>query len=649
MILKIGDTFQGYVIETQMDLEDGCEYREMYAAHTPDEDDEQHVFLTVYSLNDMPETMDTKQIREFQICSQLTSRAFPEFIKQGHGDIDGKPIAWMIQEYVQHQKLSDVVPMRVLSEDNILDLFCDILTGVKELSTRLDHGGHFNLNPDTVIVSDMDCDLDRDIQAYLIGLEHASEQCVGAPQFDTNTLDPYYRAKETYLGQYSTSSDIYSLGVLLAYMFCGEYPFYLNEFTTEKTIPDEVAKGRLPDEVPDGLKVIIYKAVSLSASMRYESIDELWNAIRTYRGEKIPDDKSKVCNEKKEPNKKCKITFWRVIVTILTVCVVLIVAMRLFFFVTEDWHRFAKGSIYNSTYLSSNIMYHPGNSYIDGYVFNKQTGKKITKGLDWLAISPNDSLAVICKNKRRGYLNAYTGKIVIPPTYAKAWIFSDGVAAVMENDSIYFINHAGKRIIHQGFEKSDFEDDYVFHDGYCNVKLHGKSGVIDKTGKVCVPIEYDEVKQREYGLWAVRLNDKWGVYNDSSVLIFPCAYRFVEFSEQNGIYLTNMQNYCRRYSSSGELLDNFVISEVDELMYDSQAVDADGNTVYKTAPCLRYKAPCGLYGLLGRDGHPFTAPLFTSIDAIGEDLFLGHYENGWYGVDGEGVLMNHKGEIMQVK
>jgi hypothetical protein len=110
-----------------------------------------------------------------------------------------------------------------------------------------------------------------------------------------------------------------------------------------------------------------------------------------------------------------------------------------------------------------------------------------------------------------------------------------------------------------------------------------------------------------------------------------------------------MQNYCRRYSSSGELLDNFVISEVDELMYDSQAVDADGNTVYKTAPCLRYKAPCGLYGLLGRDGHPLTAPLFTSIDAIGEDLFLGHYENGWYGVDGEGVLMNHKGEIVQVK
>lgn len=345
-------------------------------------------------------------------------------------------------------------------------------------------------------------------------------------------------------------------------------------------------------------------------------------------------------------NYKNKTPFWRVIWAVLTVCTVLFVGMFGYYFVTERIGHHRLAYYYNSKYLSSHIYYHPANSYRLGYVFDTRTEKKVFTGLDWVILSPDDSLAVFSKKHKRGYLNIYTGKEVIPAAYVKAWIFSDGVAAVLENDSVYFINHSGKRIINQGFERSDDEDDYVFHDGYCKVTLNGKFGVIDRTGKIRIPIEYDALRLDGKNFWAVCKNDKWGVMNDSFELIFPCEYRMASISEDNGIYLSDMDNYCRRYSHTGELLDNFVVNGVAELSYDSNDVDKDGNIIYKTAKCMSYQVPRGLYGLMTKNGRPITAPQFVSIEAVNEDLYVCHYECE-YDSNAEGVLINSNGEIVR--
>jgi hypothetical protein len=344
-------------------------------------------------------------------------------------------------------------------------------------------------------------------------------------------------------------------------------------------------------------------------------------------------------------NYKNKTPFWRVIWAVLTVCTVLFVGMFSYYFVEDNLRRRPTSS-YNSRYLSSHILYHSATSYRFGYVYDNRTNKKLIKDIKWLILSPEDSLAVFCQNNMRGYMNVNTGKVVIPAQYSRAWIFSDGVAAVMENDSIYFINHEGKRIINKGFEQSRNEDDYVFKNECCKVKLNGKFGAIDKNGKIRVPIEYEDVYREEANFWSVYKNGRWGVVNDSAKLIFPCEYRITSVKEDNGIFLTDSANYCRRYSLTGELLDNFVVKNVSELTYDSQVVDEDGTVVYKTARCLEYEVPGSMYGLMTKGGHPLTAPKFINIVAIGEDLYLGHYESEYSGNE-EGVLMNSKGEILR--
>jgi transitional endoplasmic reticulum ATPase len=289
MILKVEQTFQGYIIDTYTGYGSGCTYREVYIAHTPDEEDERYVILTIYSVDDMPKNMNTKSIREFEICSKLTSRAFPKFMAQGWDTVEGKPVAWMTQELVMYHSLDEVLDSHVLDEEHVLDLFCDILDGAVELARMTKNGGHFNICPDTIIVSEMDVDDDRDMQAYLIGLDHASDACTGKTSFDTKTIDPLFRAKETYLGRFSTVSDVYSLGMLLAYMFCRDFPFNCKEQSCERNILDAVAKKELPDTIPDGLKSIIYKAVSPNAAKRYASMYALRKAIREYRGEDVTD------------------------------------------------------------------------------------------------------------------------------------------------------------------------------------------------------------------------------------------------------------------------------------------------------------------------------------------------------------------------
>ena len=87
---------------------------------------------------------------------------------------------------------------------------------------------------------------------------------------------------------------------------------------------------------------------------------------------------------------------------------------------------------------------------------NTATGKVTIKDikLDWTTSSPNDSLSVYCSEGKRGYYNAYTGEIAIQAQYRRAWVFSEGLAAVQKNGMIGFIDHKGNTVI-------DFK--YPFH------------------------------------------------------------------------------------------------------------------------------------------------------------------------------------------
>lgn len=282
-MLKIGETFQEYIIDSKWEIGD-CDYREVYQGHTID--DGNRVCLTVYSVEDMPKHMDAENIHEFEMCSLLKGEHFPEFIKKGKDTVDGKSIAWMITKAMPYQTLGELVSTESPDEQEVLEIFSSILEGMQQISQLLSKGGHFNLNPDTIIVSEKDNAQRRHV--YIIDLCHVSTSSSGKTDFDTSNINPLYRSKETMLGRYSTASTIYSLGLLLGYMLCGHFPFQVQEGDSLKTITKRVETDELPTEIPDALKHIIRKAISSNVFKRYESIEKFQETIDNYRRDKTP-------------------------------------------------------------------------------------------------------------------------------------------------------------------------------------------------------------------------------------------------------------------------------------------------------------------------------------------------------------------------
>lgn len=247
---------------------------------------------------------------------------------------------------------------------------------------------------------------------------------------------------------------------------------------------------------------------------------------------------------------------------------------------------------------------------------NTVTGKTTIKDidLDWSTPSPNDSLAVFCSANKRGYYNVYTGEIIVPAQYRRAWVFRDGLAAVQKNGNIGFIDHQGNVVIdflfpYHGNPLSSF----VFEDGHCVVanKL-GKCGVIGRDGQWLIQPEYDNIN----------------------------AFKEYAIVTRDGV--TIQMGY------DGNVINAFVLDNLKELTYDEDIIyetrDGKIEQTEKTVSTGLF-AYCigGRYGLL--DGKTFTRltePLYKNIYAVSKTLFRAYLLD--YNSE---VILNDKGEVMK--
>ena len=233
--------------------------------------------------------------------------------------------------------------------------------------------------------------------------------------------------------------------------------------------------------------------------------------------------------------------------------------------------------------------------------------------IDWTQRSQNDSLAVFCSEGRRGYYNMYTGEIAVPAQYRRAWVFSEGLAAVQRNGNIGFIDHQGKVVIDFNYPyHGNPLTKFVFDDGHCVVaNAEGKCGVIDNTGKWLIRPEYDNVD----------------------------AFREYAIVSKSGVSM--------QMTYDGRVLNSFVLDSVYELTYseDERFENREGEVEYvdKTIHTGLY-AYCvgGRYGLMDSNCHRLTEPLYSSIRAVNRNMFRACLLDGW-----SEVILNAKGEVMK--
>lgn len=312
--------------------------------------------------------------------------------------------------------------------------------------------------------------------------------------------------------------------------------------------------------------------------------------------------------------------------------------------------------VYNSFYgrdwwdkqVSKHVSLH---SFADGKyrVYNNVTGKYTTEKIKWLSeTSENDSLAVYAIHGRRGYINTNTGEIVIKAeenAYTKAWIFSEGLAAVMKNGKVGFINKENKMVIPFKFDFLDkvqaWDFGYAFHDGFCTMtNADGDVGLIDSTGVWVVEPEYDEIWRLDNNGYRIVIDDyKYGIIDKEGIVVQPAKYEYINIVS-NGFIFTN-EGRMWQTDFDCNIIQPFMFDGTYWLNYPI-GYNESGEIKYAFADYAKYKI-LYCYGLMNRlTGEPLTPAIYADINMLSENVFevqdCNNYD--WHLIDANGKAIN---------
>ena len=337
----------------------------------------------------------------------------------------------------------------------------------------------------------------------------------------------------------------------------------------------------------------------------------------------------------------------RSIATILILIPVGFVALIAYAYYDSEYGRW----YWKDNYLTKNVEVHGFQDY-KVRVYNHRTGKYTTPKVNWVADSPaNDSLTVYAIPNKRGYINIKNGEIVIDAeanNYRKAWVFSEGLAAVMKDGKIGFINAENEVVIPFQFDYSDkcrmWDFGYLFHDGYCIMtNKDGDLGLIDTTGKWIVEPAYDEIwAPHESGYRIIVDNSKHGVLDSIGNVIYPAEYGYVDVLSDGFILTKGGKKW--QVDFEGNVIRPFLYDSVDELLCYPVAYGDDVEYQHRLSDYVKYEV-MNCYGIMNRiTGEPVTPAIYSNVKMLSKDLFEVQDPESydWYLVDTNGNVISKK-------
>lgn len=334
-----------------------------------------------------------------------------------------------------------------------------------------------------------------------------------------------------------------------------------------------------------------------------------------------------------------KITFGRVLGFVAVLCIGWVTIL-----ITIESRRGCESTEYLGDIYSSEC-----HSYVkDGKyrIENMITGKTTIDNIDWLLGSEayEDTLVIFSKDRKRGYFNRFTGEAIIPAQYTHAWIFSEGLAAVVLDGKVGFINHQGKTVI--DFRFSYFKDNarsvaFVFRNGYSSMyDASGKCGVINKRGEWVLTPSYDCIHTPQHGKRIFEVGKLCGVLDDSLHVLLPAEYKSIQLLDTYMI-ADKSDGSQVQIGYDGKILNENIYTNVAVLEYDSYENTKDGEGTIKRPTGLYSYSVYNTYGLMEQDGKPITPVLYDNITAISKDLFLCVLKDSY-----SSVVIDRKGNVV---
>lgn len=280
-----------------------------------------------------------------------------------------------------------------------------------------------------------------------------------------------------------------------------------------------------------------------------------------------------------------------------------------------------------------------------------RTGKFTTPQLDHIFLNEysNDSLVVFRANDRRlrGYININTGRIVIPAQYDRAWNFSEGLAAVIKEGKISFINEQGDRAFEASFPIC-FDDDYAFqfHNGLCvMVSRDHKWGLINTRGEWVVEPIYTEINRPRLGYRIVSDGNHYALLRASGQMVLPLEYDIIRLSSDEQGFFIAKDGYAQIVDCNLQTVVPFAHDGLFQLNYihdyrSLEEYDENGNIKPVTPQYWRYDIGLNS-GVIDRQGNVIIPAKYYMVRMVDDEIFEVEVSPG-----GDRILFDRKGRYV---
>ena len=338
---------------------------------------------------------------------------------------------------------------------------------------------------------------------------------------------------------------------------------------------------------------------------------------------------------------------WKVALVVIGLFAALIIACAIH---EQKNDHYGKDAHYWDRDLSENICVHVF-SYENARVYDRKAEKYVTPRLKWVACTPDkDSLTVFCdKDGKRGFLNVNTGKIAIEGKYEHAWIFSEGLAAVVEpGGKMGFIDGNGEYVIAPEFGYIDSHD-YVFkHNVCCIANLDGNQGLLSRDGKWVLPQEYSYIDYIEAtDMFVPEKDGKEGLLkNGSFEWVYPVEYDDISWTDapSGKGYILYKNFHSWHVAMDGTVIDEFLVDDTQELRYMIK-YNSDAADEYAISDKVVSFRVYGLWGVMDKQTGKVLIPAkYGNVEMVSKDIIKCSLESDQYD---DYVLYNLKGNKIE--
>ena len=237
-----------------------------------------------------------------------------------------------------------------------------------------------------------------------------------------------------------------------------------------------------------------------------------------------------------------------------------------------------------------------------------------------------------------------TGDVVIPFKYDKVQDFSEGLAAVKLKGKWGCINNSGKEVV-----PLKYDNVWDFEEGLAGVILKGKWGFIDKSGKEVVPLKYNDIFNFHEGLARVKLKGKWGFMDKSGKEVVPPKYDNVwDFEE--GLAGVKLKGKWGFIDKSGKEVVPPKYDDVEKFKEGLAGVKLNGKWGYINKSGKEVVPPKYVYmdsfhegharvklngklGFIDKSGKEVVPPKYDYVDIFSEGLAVVELKGKWGFID----------------